>query len=371
LTDLRVHNFARILVDYSTRVQPGDMVGIYTSTAAEPVVSELYGMILERGGYPHVLMDISDQKELLLAHASDEQLEFTPLHHKLAFEQFDVLIKVRSETNTRALTHIDPDRMARFQNGLSPLLATQIQRGAQGALRWVATSFPTRAYAMEADMGFEEYQDFFFRACYAGADVDDPLSCWQEIHRQQSRFIERIEGYERVELRGPDVDLALSVQGRKFVNGSGRTNLPDGEIYTGPVENSATGWVRFAYPAVYLGSVVEGVELTFEEGRVVDARAEKNQAFLLKMLEVDAGSRYLGEFAIGTNQWVDRFTRSILLDEKIGGSFHIALGAGYPETGSRNQSAIHWDLICDMRRDSEILVDGEAIYRDGRFLGVV
>ncbi len=190
----------------------------------------------------------------------------------------------------------------------------------------------------------------------------------KSVQAEQQRVIDWISGHDRVQVRGPNAELSLSIKGRKMINSCGEHNLPDGEIYTGPVENSANGWVRYTYPAMYQGRIVEGIELMFEDGKVVKASARKNQELLLQMLDTDAGARYLGEFAIGTNFEIDRFTRSILLDEKIGGSFHMALGAGYPETGSVNKSAIHWDMICDIRQDSEVRMDGELLYRNGRFV---
>ncbi len=368
MTDLRIENFARILVEYSTKVKPGDHVAIITTTAAEELVKALYGLILDNGGYPHVLMEFADHDEIFFDHANDDQLDFLPRFHKTAFEEFDVLLKVRAEHNTRALGKVDLARQSRRQRGLAPLLQAQMRRGAAGSLRWMSTLFPTRAYAMEAEMGFQEYQDFVFRACHADLDTPDPVAYWQGIQREQDEIIARVEGHDQVVLRGPNVDLSLSVKGRKFLNACGTNNMPDGEIFTGPVEESTNGWVRFTYPAVTQGRVVEGVELKFQDGKVVSATADKNQDFLLRMLDTDAGARYLGEFAIGTNYEIDRFTRSILFDEKIGGSFHMAVGAGYPETGSHNQSVIHWDMICDMRKDSEILADGELIYQNGRFI---
>ncbi len=367
MTDSRIEKFARILVDYSTRVKPGDRVAITTTTEAVPLVKALYGLVLERGGYPHVLLDFPEQDEIFFAHARDEQFEFVPVFHKIAFEDFDVLFKIRAEVNTRALAGIDPARQSRRQKGLAPLLAAQIRRGAECSLRWMSTLFPTRSHAMDADMGFEEYQDFVYRASHADDETADPVSFWQGVHESQSRYIERIQGHDRVRVHGPNVDLTLSIKGRKFNNAAGQLNMPDGEIYTGPVEDSANGWVRFTYPAVYQGHMVEGVELTFKDGKVVKATAEKNQALLVQMLDIDPGARFIGEFAIGTNYQINRFTKNILFDEKIGGSFHMALGAGYPETGSRNKSIIHWDMICDLRQDSEILVDNEVVYRNGRF----
>jgi len=180
--------------------------------------------------------------------------------------------------------------------------------------------------------------------------------------------IDYLQGKERVHIIGPDTDLTLSIAGRTFINSDGRHNMPSGEIFTGPVEDSAEGYVHFSFPAVIRGREVEDVRLWFEKGKVVRATAGKGEAFLLKMLDTDEGARYLGEFAIGTNTGITRFTRNILFDEKIGGTFHLAVGAGYPETGSRNQSSIHWDMICDLRQGGEIYVDDVLIYKDGKFV---
>jgi aminopeptidase len=341
-------------------------VAITATTAAEPAVRALYELVLERGGQPYVLFDLADQEESFYAHAGDELLDFVPQFHKIAFEEFEVLFKLRSDTNTRALTGVDPARISRRQKALSTLLSAQMRRGADNSLRWMSTLFPTHAYAMEAEMGYAEYSDFFYRACHATAATPTRSPTGRIEQAQQA--IDRIQGHDRVELRGPNVDLRLSIKDRKFKNAAGLNNLPDGEIYTGPVEDSAEGWVRYTYPAVYQGRVVEGIELAFEKGRVVKASARNNEAFLLQMLDTDPGARFIGEFAIGTNFEINRFTRNILLDEKIGGSFHMALGAGYPETGSQNKSMIHWDMICDLRTDSEIIVDGELFYRNGQFV---
>jgi aminopeptidase len=368
LSDIRYQKFAKILVDYSTAVKPGDRVGITASTEAIPVVRELFALILQRGAHPYPLLSIPDEEEVYFANALDEELDYLPAFHKMAFEEFDVLIKIRSETNTRALTNVPPDRLARRLKGSAPLLAAQMRRGADGSLRWMATLFPTRAYAMEAGMGYEEYQDFFFSACKADPATADPVAEWQAVKARQQGYIDRLQGHDQVVLRGPNVDLRLSIKGRKFINACGLVNLPDGEVYTGPVESSANGWVRYSYPAVYQGQVVSGIELKFEDGKVTQATAEKNQALLLRTLDSDPGARFLGEFAIGANFQIDRFTHNILLDEKIGGSFHLAVGASYPETGGLNKSAVHWDMICDIRQDSEILADGEVIYRNGVFL---
>jgi aminopeptidase len=246
------------------------------------------------------------------------------------------------------------------------MLERYMERGATGDLKWNATLYPTRAYAQEADMSLRDYEDFVYSACFC--DLDDPISEWERVHDEQAEVIDWLARHETVHVVGSNADLTLSIKGRTFVNSDGKHNMPSGEIFTGPVEDSADGWVRFTYPAVTSGREVDGIELVFEHGRVVEAKARKNEPYLLRMLDTDDGSRYLGEFAIGTNFGIQQFTKNILFDEKIGGSFHLAVGAGYPDTGSQNRSAVHWDMICDMREDGEIWVDGELMYQKGKFV---
>ena len=241
-----------------------------------------------------------------------------------------------------------------------------MERSAAGNHRWVLTNYPCPAFAQEADMSLSDYERFVYAATFA--DQPDPVAAWQAVHEMQQRLVDWLRGKEQVVVRGPNVDLTLSIAGRTFINSDGKRNMPSGEIFTGPVEDSVNGWIRFTYPALRGGREVDGVEFEFKEGQVVRASAAKNEEYLISQLDSDPGARYLGEFAIGTNYQIQRFTKSILYDEKIGGTLHVAVGAGYPETGSRNQSAVHWDFICDMRHESEILVDGELFYRNGQFV---
>lgn len=359
---------AQVLVDHSSKVIPGDRVAIETTTNAEALVSDIYELVLQRGGHPHVLLNLPEQDKLLFKYANDAQLTYTPAFQKLVTEQFEVYIRVRAEIDPRALSGVPGQKQSLRQKGMAPVRNTMLQRGATNSLRWVLTQIPTEGYAKEAGMGIAEYNDFVFSACHVDEKTSDPVAHWENVRIHQTRMIESIEGHDGVKLIGPNVELSLSVKGRKFNNSSGLHNMPDGEIYTGPVEDSVNGWVKFTYPAIYQGQAVEGVELKFEKGRVVSAKAQVGEQLLLAMIGSDEGSHYLGEFAIGTNYEINRFTRNILFDEKLGGTFHIALGAGYPETGSRNTSTIHWDMICDMRKDSEMHVDGTVIYRDGKFI---
>jgi aminopeptidase len=366
MPDPRVERLAQILVDHSTQVRAGDRIAIEATTAAEPLVRALCAAIFDRGGHPHLLLELTDQDEILFSHGRDEQLDFIPTFRKLAYDQFEGRIRIHSSTNPRALSAVDPSKQKRRQKALAPILEAQLRRGADRSFRWVTTLFPTEGLAMEAEMSLRSFEDFVYRACHA--DAADPVALWKKAEAEQARIIQRLAGRDQVVLRGPNVDLSLSIKARRFVNGAGLNNMPDGEIFTGPVEDSLNGWVRFSYPAIQSGVMVEGVELTFEKGKVTGAKAAKNEAFLLEMLEADPGARYIGEFAIGTNYEIDHFSRNILFDEKLGGSFHMALGAGYPETGSRNKSVIHWDMICGMKEDSEILVDGEVFYKNGAFV---
>ena len=371
MTDSRVSKFAEILVQHSARVVPGDRILLDGTTAAEPLLRELYIQILEKGGIPHLMMALPgtmpfSQDEMFLTYAKDTQLDFVPTFYKLAYEQFEGRIRIHSATNTKGTSNIDPAKIQRRGKATSVITEAQFRRGGAGEFKWVTTLFPTEAYAQDASMSLKEYEDFVFGAVHA--NEADPIAFWKSVEVKQQSALDFMKGKNQVILRGPNVDLTLSVKGRTFMNSFGTFNMPDGEIYTGPVEDSVNGWVKFTYPANYGGTSVEGAELTFSNGRVTTAKADKNQDFLLKTLDTDAGSRSLGEFAIGTNFDIQRFTGNILFDEKIGGSFHMALGAGYPETGSKNKSAIHWDMICDMRKDSEILVDGELFYKDGQFV---
>ncbi len=371
MSDLRVQKYAKILVEHSTHVVPGDRILIEATTAAEPLIRELFIQILERGGIPHPLISLPgmmpfSQDEMYLTYAKDTQLDFVPTFYKLAYDQFEGRIRVHSATNTRGTTSIDALKAQRRGKAISSITEAQMRRGAEGKFKWVTTLYPTDGYAQDAGMSLKEYEDFVFNAVHA--QEEDPIAYWNSTSVDQQKAIDFLSDKGQVVLRGPNVDLTLSIKGRKFINSIGIYNMPDGEIFTGPAEDSVNGWVKFTYPAIYGGVAVEGAELTFSNGRVTTAKAEKNEDYLIKMLESDSGSRYLGEFAIGTNRDITRFTGNILFDEKIGGSFHMALGAGYPETGSKNKSAIHWDMICDMREDSEIVADGEPFYKNGQFV---
>lgn len=366
MADSRVEAYARILVDYCTRIVPGDRVFIETSTEALPLLKEVYEQILQRGGHPYVQMEFPEQRELYF-----QYMPADPSVHKNelmahAYKEFEARIRIWSEANTKALSNIDHTKQSAWAEGLSSILKDQFERGANDKFKWVTTLYPTQGYASQAEMGFIEYEDFVYKSVHALEK--DPVVYWQNVKATQEKYVQALKGHDRVHLQGPNVDLTLSIKDRKFLNSFGLHNMPDGEIFTGPVEDSINGWVKYTYPAVDMGVAVEGAELHFQDGKIVKATARAREDFLQQMINTDAGSCYIGEFAFGLNKDINRFTGHILFDEKIGGSFHMALGAGYPETGSKNNSAIHLDLICDMRQDSEVTVDGELFYKNGEFV---
>jgi len=366
MKDPRVEKLAEVLVGYSVAVRPGDKVLIQGDVLADELLRAVYSKVLKAGGYPTVWPVLSGLDEVLYAEASDAQIQHVPEPVKLVMETYDARISIGAEANTKALSSVDPAKMVLRSQAQGPLMQTFMERSASGALRWTVTLFPTDAYAQDAEMSLSEYEDFVYGACLP--DLEDPVGYWRGFSAWQQKIVNWLQGKDRVHVVGPDTDLWLSVAGRTFVNSDGKHNMPSGEVFTGPVEDSVEGRVTFSYPAILRGHEVSGVRLWFEKGKVVRASAEKNEDFLLQTIDTDQGSRYVGEFAIGTNDKISRFTGQILFDEKIGGSFHMALGAGYPETGSKNQSAIHWDMICDLRDGGEIWVDGELLYRDGKFV---
>jgi aminopeptidase len=374
MPDLRVVKLAKVITEYSVGIKPGDRVYITASPVAQPLTLAVIEQVIKLGGYPHLTAGsgyhhldlVPGAKELLLKYGSDEQIKYVNPFERMAVTEFDVRIAIRADVNTKSLSNVDPKKIAMMTAARRELQDTLFHRSATGELRWVVTLFPTEANAQDADMSLREYEDFVFGASLL--DDPDPVARWQEIAAQQQKYIDWLKGKQRVQIKGPNVDLKVGIKDRIFINAEGKRNMPDGEIFTGPQETITEGWIKFTYPAIYQSREVEGVELEFKRGKVVKAGAKKGEDFLLSILDTDAGSRTLGEFAIGTNKAIKKFTRDILFDEKLGGTIHAALGAAYPDTGGVNKSAVHWDMICDTRDGTEIIVDGKPFYRNGEFL---
>jgi aminopeptidase len=364
MPDPRVAKLAQVLVHYSLDLQPGELLTLRTSPLADELNLEVYKEAVKAGGHITIQNKIPGTDEIFYKFASDAQLEHISPVDKLLAETFDASLFIEAEHNTRELSSIDPGKIAKVSKANAGLTQTFFERAARKEIKWSLTVYPTPAMAQEADMSLADYQDFVYGA--GMLHLDDPVAFWKKEGFRQREIINWLEGHEKIVLKGANVDLTFSIKGRTFETADGKYNFPDGEIFTGPVEDSADGYIRFSYPAIFSGQEVEDIELWFENGKVVKEQASKNANLLTKMLNTDEGARYLGEWGIGTNYGIQRFTKNMLFDEKLGGTIHLAVGSGYPETGSNNQSGIHWDMLCNMS-DSEIHADGELFYKDGQF----
>ena len=366
MRDSRLQKLADVLVNYSVGVKKGQSVRITAPPVAEPLVMELYRKVIEAGGYPLVRISPEGLEEIFFKIASDEQLRYLSPITLYEIEQLDCTIGVWAEENTRALTNCDPKRIGISQAARKPYLDIFLKRAAEGKLHWTGTQYPTSASAQDAEMSLAEYEDFVFGA--GMLDHADPVAQWKKLSVRQQRLVDYLNGksdYRVVAANG--TDIRMSVAGRRWINCDGHENFPDGEVFTGPVLDSVNGVIRFSFPAVHHGREVQDVRLVFRDGKVVEASAAKGEDFLISMLDTDSGSRFLGECAIGTNYQIRQYTKNTLFDEKIGGTVHFALGAGYPETGNTNQSGLHWDMVLDLRPGGHVEIDGVKINVDGKF----
>ncbi len=366
MTDPRIKSLARVLLHYCLKLKPKQLVRLMVGVQALPLLKELYAEALAIGAYPISKISAEEIEEVFLRNASKDQLTFIPPMEWLEINKIDAYVGVRASANTRFLTSLDPGRMATVRKAQTKLMERFYQRAAKGELRWVATLYPTTAYAQDAGMSLQEYENFVYKACML--DKKDPISEWRKVSAYNGKLINYLKTKNVIRVVAPDTDLSFSVKGRKWINCDGSSNFPDGEVFTGPVEKSVNGCIRFSFPAIYGGREVEDVRLEFKDGKVVKSKAARGGDFLETMLNMDKGARYVGEVALGTNFGIDRFTRNILFDEKIGGTFHLAVGKGYPECGSKNTSALHWDMVCDLRRDGAIYADGRLFFKNGKFL---
>jgi aminopeptidase len=363
MSDPRVSKLARLLINYSLDVKPGQKLHI----SASPLVSEMtlaaYEEAIKAGAHVLVEQPLEETLEIFYKYASDEQLDFVSPVRKLLVDTFDADLRIEASSNSRLLSGVDPTRMARSAKARAEIMKTFLDRSARGKLHWCLTVYPNNSNAQDADMSLRDYTEFVFAA--GMLNEEDPEKFWREEGKRQKKLVDWLKGRDSVILKGSNIDMTLSIKDRIFMPCDGKYNFPDGEIFTGPVEDSANGWVRFRYPAIFMGQEITDIELWFESGKVVKEKANKNQELLTSTLNTDKGARYLGEWGIGTNYGITKFTKSMLFDEKIGGTIHFAAGAGYPESGSKNDSAIHWDMLCDMA-ESEVTVDNELFYKDGK-----
>jgi aminopeptidase len=366
MRDPRLEKLADVIVNYSVGVKPGQLVRISGPPIAHPLIVELYRKVLAAGGNPFVRCAPEELSEIFVKEAGEEQLKFVNPLGVFEYEKIDCSIGIWAEENTKALSNADPKKIGLSQAARKPLMDIFMKRAASGALKWSGTQFPCQAAAQDAEMSLAEYENFVFDAGLL--DRPDPVAAWKQVSERQQRLVDFLNGksdYHVVAANGTDV--RMSVAKHTWINCDGHENFPDGEVFTGPVIESVNGRIHFSFPAVHHGRECDDVKLTFKDGEVIDASADKGEDFLISMLDMDGGSRFLGECAIGTNYNITRYTKNTLFDEKIGGTVHFALGAGYPETGNSNQSGLHWDMVVDLRKGGMIEIDGERFNVDGRF----
>ena len=367
MSDPRVAKLADLLVNYSVALQPGQLVRIDASTVSAPLVTEVYRHALRAGAHPRTRIEVEGLDVIAVGESSDEQLAFVSDLDRFEVEQLDAIMTIWADRNTRAMTQADPDRVSRRIASRRELNKRWWERIDAGEATWIGTRFPTEAHAQDAEMSLPEYEDFVYAACHV-RDQDDPVAHWRQVSVELNARARELETFRELRIVGTDTDLKVNVEGRGWLAADGKLNMPDGEIFTSPVETETNGEIRFSFPAIFHGRSVEDVRLRFEGGRVVAAEAKTAGDYLQSLLDMDEGSGILGEVAFGLNYEIDRFTRDILFDEKIGGTLHLALGSSFKKLGGENDSGLHWDMICDLRADGEVYADGELVWKAGRFL---
>jgi aminopeptidase len=367
MRDPRLARLAELIVGYSLELRPGKVLRIDAAPIAAPLAVELYRAALRAGAHPYVNVEPERLPELLAKEGNDDQLEFVSPIATAEIELVDALVSVWAESNTRALSNVPPERHQRMIAAGRPLTQRRWERISAGELRWCGVVFPTEAQAQDAQMSLAEYERFVFRACHVESE-GDALGHWRGVHEELARHTEVLGEARELRIVGPGTDLRVLVEGRRWQPADGRHNMPDGEIFTSPVETATEGEIRFTFPTLFRGREVEDIRLRFEQGAVVATEAARGGEFLDALLAMDDGARRLGEVAFGLNYEIDRPTNNTLFDEKIGGTVHVALGSSFQQLGGRNRSGLHWDLVCDLRAEGEVYADDELIWRDGRFL---
>lgn len=353
-------------MQYCLSVQPGELLAINATPAAEELVAEVYREAIRAGGHPVANLGLPRLREITLTEGSDEQLTWVSPAERAIVDALDARLHIMSETNTRQYAHVDPRRQAIAGKAGREIMSARSQRVDPNLDRWCLTLFPTEAYAQDAEMSLNDFTEFVYEACFLNSE--DPAERWRELGRQQQFYVDWLKDKQEAHVIGPDTDLRVNFGGRIFRNSDGKRNFPSGEFFTSPLEDSAEGHVRFTIPSVVSGHLVSDIRLTFEHGRVVEASAAQGDSYLREMLASDEGASRLGEFAIGNNFGIQRGIRNILFDEKIGGTIHMALGNSYRECGGKNVSQLHWDMICDLRQAAgggEVWVDGVLLLKDG------
>uniref|UniRef100_A0A7C5XJA0 Aminopeptidase n=1 Tax=Ignisphaera aggregans TaxID=334771 RepID=A0A7C5XJA0_9CREN len=362
---MNLDKYSKLILDYCVNVKKFDEIAIYASTEAFPLVKELWKGIILRNAYPRLIITDEILSELFYRHASQELLEYVSPIDRFVMEKIDVRINILSPTHSKPFISIDPEKIKIRSRALSIIREIFMKRDATGELRWVVAPYPTNAMAQEASMSIVEFEEFVYRA--VKLHMENPIEAWIQQAKMQERVVGLLSKVDEIRFVDENTDLLVKVGGRVWINDDGKNNMPGGEIFTAPHEDSVEGVIVFSYPAIYSGVEVEGIKLEFKRGKVANASALKGEEFLKRIIEVDDGARRVGEIAFGLNYDISRFTKEILFDEKIGGTIHLALGSAYLRTGGVNKSSIHWDMIKDMRK-GKVYADNDLIYENGRFI---
>lgn len=357
--------YANLLVKFSLNVKKGDRFIIQATHLAEPLLNEIYKEALKVGAFPEFRIALNGTEKIFYDYASDEQLKFVSPLIEYAFGKYEKLLTIISPFDMKELQDVDPEKMQKVSVARTEVRKIVHQRAAKGELSWSLCVFPTKAAAEECSMTLSEYEDFVFNACFLYDD--DPIAKWNEIKTNQQRIVDYLNTKQHVQYFGKDIDISFSTKGRNWRNSYGTNNMPSGEVFTCPVDDSVNGKVRFSFPGFFMGKPIEDISLEVRDGEVIKWNAAKGKELLDKLLEIP-GARRFGEAAVGTNFGINKFTKNMLFDEKIGGTIHMALGSSLPEAGGKNESAIHWDMLADMRDGGKIFADGELVYENGKFL---
>lgn len=357
--------YAQLLVHYCVEIKEGDRLFVSSTTVAEPLVREIWREALRAGAVVEVDLAFRGKGNIMMKEASNEQLKHVPLLYKQAMNEFDAYLNIMAPFNLREDQSVDPERSKIRKEAYKPVSQKYFERTATRELKRNLCQYPTLANAQEAGMSLEDYEKFVFGACQLYED--DPAAAWLGVRKSQQHIADLLNGREKIRYVGEGIDISFSTKGRTWINSDGQTNMPSGEVYTSPVEDSVNGTVHFTYPVIYAGHAVEGITLWVKDGYIEKWEAKQGKKLLDNVFELP-GARRFGEAAIGTNYKIDRFTKNILFDEKIGGTVHMAIGQSYLQAGGKNQSSIHWDMIADMKNGGEIYANDEKIYESGKFI---
>lgn len=361
-----LEKYADLLVHYCLDIQEGERLYIQSSTLAEPLVREVYRLAVRAGAIVEVDLEFREKYRVFLKEAHlESQLKYVPLLYREAMEHFDAYLYIRAPFNLREDHDVDTEKAKIRQAAQQPFSTLYFERTATRDLKRNLCQYPTLASAQNAGMALEEYEQFVYGACRLFDD--DPKQSWLNVRKEQQQIVDLLNAREQIRYVGADFDISFSTKGRTWINSDGQTNMPSGEVYTSPVEDSVNGIVRFSFPSIYMGHEVENVCLWVKDGYIEKWEASRGQNFLDQIFALE-GTRRFGEAAIGTNYNIDRLTKNILFDEKIGGTVHMAIGQSYLQAGGQNQSAVHWDMITNMKNGGTIYADDEKIYENGRFL---